>query len=102
MFFVTPQVFKLYLFSRSVISFVETLEAYFEGDDKTVDEAVETLIKEKFVSGFKKLTEGFSLFQQVRTNKPTCCTVYNICIYIYIYDSTAHVFFCYYTAFVSF
>ncbi|CAN0184702.1 unnamed protein product [Ascophyllum nodosum] len=59
------EVFKLYLFSRSVISFVETLEAYFEGDDKTVDEAVETLIKEKFVSGFKKLTEGFSLFQQL-------------------------------------
>lgn len=64
--FVVLQVFKLYLFARSVNSFVETLEAFLEGDDNQGDEALETLIRDKFVSGFRKLTEGFSLFQQVQ------------------------------------
>lgn len=59
--------FKLYVFSRSVHSFVETLEAHFEGDGGGGgDEGTEKLIKEKFIGGFKKLSEGFSLFQQVR------------------------------------
>lgn len=64
------QVFKLYVFSRSVHSFVETLEAHFEGGggggDGDGDDGTEKLIREKFVGGFNKLSEGFLLFQQVR------------------------------------
>ena len=58
------QVFKLYVFSRSVNAFVETLEGHNDGEGGG-EESVEALIKDKFVAGFKKLSDGFALFQQV-------------------------------------
>lgn len=69
----TSQVFKLYLFSRSVPTFVETLEEHFQeaqggdGGCGDIDDGAAGLIREKFIKGFKKLAEGFSLFQQVRS-----------------------------------
>ncbi|CAM9807985.1 unnamed protein product, partial [Laminaria digitata] len=50
------EVFKLYVFSRSVNSFVETLEGHNDGEEEG-GESVEALIKDKFVAGFKKLSE---------------------------------------------
>lgn len=64
-----PQVFKLYVFSRSVHSFVEILQPHFEGEGEEeagADDTPAALIKKKFLKGFSKLSEGFLLFQQVR------------------------------------
>lgn len=56
------------MFSRSVRSFVETFEENFQGGEVGggADGKGEALLKDKFVKGFKKLSEGFSMFQQVR------------------------------------
>lgn len=63
----TPrQVFKLYVFSRSVHTFGETLATHLDGEEcEGGDEETKKLIKDKFVKGFAKLAEGFARFLQV-------------------------------------
>lgn len=57
--------FKLYVFSRSVHTFGETLEAHFDDGGGNGDEETEKLIRDKFIKGFQKLADGFSRFLQV-------------------------------------
>lgn len=58
--------FKLYVFSRSVHTFGETLATHLDGEDGAgADEETKKLIKEKFVKGFGKLADGFARFLQV-------------------------------------
>ncbi|CAM9701543.1 unnamed protein product, partial [Hapterophycus canaliculatus] len=59
------QVFKLYVFSRSVHKFGETLEAHFGDEGGDGDEETEKLIRDKFIKGFEKLADGFSRFLQL-------------------------------------
>lgn len=63
----STQVFKLYVFSRSVHSFGETLDTHLDAEDAGGDEETAKLVKDKFVKAFAKLAEGFSRFLQVRT-----------------------------------
>eukprot|EP00903_Cladosiphon_okamuranus_P013061 g12182.t1 len=63
------EVFKLYVFSRSVHTFGETLGTHLDGEDGAgADEETKDLIKEKFVKGFGKLADGFARFLQLVEN----------------------------------
>lgn len=60
------EVFKLYVFSRSVHTFVDALQALDSHMDCDQDgQGAKAILQEKFVKGFKKLSQGFSLFQQL-------------------------------------
>lgn len=81
-----PQVFKLYVFSRSVHAFGETLATHLDGEDGGgLDEGTKELIREKFVKGFGKLAEGFARFLQVRTHVglSVCVLLVVLCTYLF-------------------
>ncbi|CAN0055417.1 unnamed protein product, partial [Ectocarpus sp. 8 AP-2014] len=59
------EVFKLYVFSRSVHTFGDVLSGHFGEDEDEEETETEKLIKDKFVKGFAKLADGFSRFLQL-------------------------------------
>ncbi|CAM9157187.1 unnamed protein product [Ectocarpus sp. 4 AP-2014] len=59
------EVFKLYVFSRSVHTFGDVLSGHFGEDEGEEETETVKLIKDKFVKSFAKLADGFSRFLQL-------------------------------------